>query len=437
MEEKMAYIYGDYLVELVKDGHHIVGEAFYPGEKSSVGKISCHFYNHNDPEDTSHTKDDSIHIDILRVQAGHDKKGIGTFLMKKLLSDYADKYKVKHVTTTPSPTGRISMANLRKFYLKFRFGNGFLSKKIEFVDEDNLLADVLEQSIEQPKTKNIVTESLGAFVSEKNNEPVNSNNNQSDKTVKYTKAYKVGYQTIIHFLDAALKSKNDIIQVGASGAEVYGLYLARKGHNVIVIEPDPDEAEVLRSKVDEVQRIKVVNDTYDSLEDYADDSMDAVLCFGPMYSSISFEAKQQILRESYRVCKSGGTVFVSFLMNEMMILDKTFNGDYDFISGPKFDSISLRAITPNRRLLSFDEIEVLYKLSKVRYSKRFAAEGVSLLIKDKMEGMNEKQFARWMDYHFKTCTKVETLGYSTHVIYITTKRDVPRSGTEGESHITK
>lgn len=417
----MAYIFGDYLIEFVKDGHLIVGEVFYPGEKSSVGKITCHFYNYNDPEDTSHTKDDSIHIDILRVQTDHDKKGIGTFLMKKLISDYADKYRVKHMTTTPSPTARISMANLRKFYLKFRFGTGFLTKKIEFVDEDNLLADVLEQSIDQPKSKNIVAESIGAFVSEKSDTGT-QNSSQADKAVKYTKAYKVGYQTIIHFLDAALKSKNDIIQIGASGAEVYGLYLARKGHNVVVVEPNAEEADILATKVAEVQRIKVVNDTYDSLEDYEDNSQDAVLCFGPMYSTISFEDKQKILRESYRVCKPGGAIFVSFLTNEMMILDNTFNGDFDYISGPKFDSISLRAITPNRRLLTFDEIEVLYKLSKVRYSKRFAAEGISILIRDKMEAMNEKQFAKWMDYHFKTCTRPELLGYSKHVIYITTKK---------------
>ena len=47
MEEKMAYIFGDYLVEFVKDNAQINGEVFYPGEKTPVGKVTCHFYNYS------------------------------------------------------------------------------------------------------------------------------------------------------------------------------------------------------------------------------------------------------------------------------------------------------------------------------------------------------------------------------------------------------
>ena len=434
MEDQMAYVYGEYIVQFTKDGHTIRAEATYPGEVTPAGTLTGHLYCYSNPEDTSHTKDDSLHIDILRVQTGHDKKGIGTFLMKKLMSDFVDQYKLKHVTTTPSPTGRISMQNLRKFYMKFKFGPAFLPKKIEFVDEDYLLSDVLDKNIEQNKKNKVtegigaVTDTIGAFItqSEKNVSSNPMNQDQHEKLAKSTKASKVGFQTVIHFLDECLRSKNNIIQVGASGASIYGTYLAKKGHNVKIIEPDYDEVEIIKLRTRDVPRISVINDTYDSLEDYEEDSQDAILCFGPMYAPISLEAKKKVIDECLRVCKPGGAVFISFLMNEMLVMEKTFNEDYDFLSGPKFDPVTLKVINQRQRMLSFDEIEVLFKMVGMKYVCRFAAEGISLLIRDKMEDMTEKQFNKWMEFHYKVCKNREMLGCSKHVVYVLKKPDAPK-----------
>lgn len=421
----MAYIFGSYLVEFVRDKHQITGEVFYPGERAPVGKVTCHFYNYNNPEDQSHIKDDALHIDILRVQIEHDNKGIGTFLMKKVL-EYADKGKVKHVTTTPSPTGRITIANLKRFYQKFRFGTGFLMKKIEFVDEANLLADVLDMNSDDNENpvKRIIGEQT---TTEQNNTEtsggatVKRTTGSADKQIRITKANRVAYLTVVHFLDDELESKNDILQVGASGAGVYGLYLARKGHNVTVIEPDVTEAEGLKVKAEETERLNILNKPFKDLQEYKENSMDAVLCFGPMESTLTLYEKEWIIKESYRICKEGGIVFVSFLSNEMMVMEKTFNDNYDYISGPKFDSLTLKAVCSDKRLLTFEEIETLFKMCRIKYNKRFAAEGISMLIRDKMEGMSERQFNTWMDYHYKICEKTEMLGCSNHIVYVISK----------------
>lgn len=427
MEEKMAYIFGNYLVEFVKDNGQISGEVFYPGEKTPVGKVTCHYYNYNDPEDKSHTKDDSLHIDILRVQVEHDKKGIGTFLMKKVI-EYADKSKVKHVTTTPSPTARISMDSLRKFYLKFRFGSGFLMKKIEFVDEDELLADVIEMASDDADF-HVKKKSTGEEAEKELNLDVfagNANSNNNEKMAKSSKAGRVGYLTIVHYLDDALQSKNDILQIGASGVSIYGIYLAKKGHHVTVVEPNQIQSERLMSKEQNNKRLMVQNKPFSYLEEIPDNSMDAVLCFGPMYSSLKFEEKQKIVSESYRICKEGGSVFVSFMSNEMIVVNNILNNDFDYICGPKFDKVSLKAVLPGKRLLTLKEIEVLFKMCGIKYSKRFAAEGVSPLMRDKIESMNDRQFGNWMEYHYTICEKPELIGYSEHIVYVIEKNVAKR-----------
>jgi len=414
----MAYIFGDYLVEFVKDGEKLNGEAVLTGETTPAGKVSCHFYNHNNPEDTSHNKDDSLHIDILRVQAGHDKKGLGTFLIKKVL-EYGEKYKVKHITTTPSPTGRISMETLRRFYLKFKYQSGFLPKKIEFVDEDYLMADVLEEA-SHSKGNDSLDRIVGDTSSNKQNSEGAVNNNATNVN-KASKASKVAYLTVVHFLDEQLKSKNDVLQIGASGASVYGIYLARKGHHVTVVEPKKDEADMLQEDTRGIERLTIINQPYAVLYDIEDECKDAVLCFGPMYSTLSLEEKEEIIRESFRICKPGGTVFISFMSNDMMIIENTFNSDYDFMIGPRFDKITLKAVSRKMRILTFDEIESLFRLCDIKYTRRFAAEGVAMLIRDKMEDMNEKQFNRWLNYHYILCQKPELMGCSNHVVYVIDK----------------
>lgn len=417
MGEKMAYIFDNYLVEFVKDDRQIIGEVFYPGETTPVGKISCHYYNYSDPEDRSHTKDDSLHIDILRVQVDHDNKGIGTFLMKKII-EYVDKGKIKHVTTTPSPTARISMDSLRRFYLKFRFGSGFLTKKIEFVDEQELLADVIEMANDDAVSRAKKEEADKDKTSESTTV---TNANSNEKTIKPMKAGKVGYLTIVHFLDEELESKNDILQIGASGAEVYGIYLSMKGHNVTVVEPDKLQCDILKIKEQKNKRLTIQNEPFSYLEKIPDNSKDAVLCFGPMYSALKFEEKQKIVMECYRVCKEGGVVFVSFMSNEMVVIDNIFNNDYDYICGPKFDSITLKAVMPDKRLLTTKEIDVMFSMCNIKYSRRFAAEGISMLLRDKMENMNERQFNNWMQYHYTICENPEFIGFSQHIVYVIEK----------------
>lgn len=418
MQEKIAYIFGNYLVEFVKDNGQINGEVFFPGEKIPVGKVTCHYYSYSDPEDKSHTKDDSLHIDILRVQAEHDKKGIGTFLMKKVI-EYADKSKVKHVTTTPSPTGRISMDNLKKFYLKFRFGSGFLTKKIEFVDEEELLADVIEMASDDDALRAKKEEADKIKKTDSSSNVSGSGNNEN--VIKSSKAGRVSYLTTVHFLDEELETKNDILQIGASGADVYGIYLAKKGHNVTVVEPDQTQSDNLKTKKHDNQRMTVLNEPFSFLEQISDNSKDAVLCFGPMYSALKFEEKQKIIMESYRICKEGGVIFFSFMSNDMAVIDNIFNNDFDYICGPKFDHIALKAVIPGKRLLTFEEIDVLFRMCNISYSRRFAAEGISMLMRDKLENMNDKQFGNWMKYHYTVCEKPELIGCSKHVVYVVEK----------------
>lgn len=157
MEDSVTFIYKEYRIEFSGDGVSICGEAFCPGERMSIGKIMGHTYNSKDRIDKSHRKDNSLHLDLLIVSEPHNRKGVGTTLMNMFMH-YAEKRKVKHVTTSPTPIDGRSMADLEKFYRKFHFSTGIMVKRIEFVNDDIFLMEQKEieaGDFEAEKIKNI------------------------------------------------------------------------------------------------------------------------------------------------------------------------------------------------------------------------------------------------------------------------------------------
>ena len=66
-----------------------------------------------------------------------------------------------------------------------------------------------------------------------------------------------------------------------------------------------------------------------------------------------------------------------------------------------------------RSLLQKGELKILHKV---------ASDGVSELLKDKINEMDEESFAQYLRFHDYTCEKPEHLGYSNHLLFVTEKK---------------
>lgn len=58
------------------------------------------------------------------------------------------------------------------------------------------------------------------------------------------------------------------------------------------------------------------------------------------------------------------------------------------------------------------------KRARVRVLHEVAADGVSELLKVKINEMDEESFAQYLRFHFYTCEKPEHLGASNHWLFV-------------------
>lgn len=239
---------------------------------------------------------------------------------------------------------------------------------------------------------------------------------------------QVEYLTTMKYIEEYLggdKSKR-ILEAGA-GTGRYSVTLAQMGYRVDALELVEHNLEVLRSKLTGTENITAVRGNVLDLSRYDDDSFDLTLVLGPMYHLYSKEDKIQALKEAVRVTKSGGHIMVAYCMNDCVVAQVSFvrneilNHVAENMLTEDFHCIS----RPGEVLFSMvriEEIQELTEMLDVTRLKTVAADGLTLLLRDTVDAMNDLTFDYYMKYHFATCERQDLIGYSNHSLDILEKR---------------
>ena len=120
------------------------------------------------------------------------------------------------------------------------------------------------------------------------------------------------------------------------------------------------------------------------------------------------------------MCKADGKLFLGFISNDMVILtmfsahpDYFVNGDYDKETFRCDDfPFVFHTVEACRELLRTGNLKVLHEV---------AADGMSELLKDKIDAMDGASYAQYLRYHFYACEKPEHLGASNHLLFVAEK----------------
>ena len=234
-----------------------------------------------------------------------------------------------------------------------------------------------------------------------------------------TQAARVEFLTTVRYIEKYLKPGAKILDIGA-GAGEYSLYFARKGYAVSALELSDANIEVFRRKLHPTDLVDLIQGNAMDLSRYQDNSFDIVLLFGPLYHLHSDADKMRCIAEAKRVCKPDGKLFFAFISNDIVILtmqrehaNYLLEGDYDKETF-KLDDFPFVFHTPDRA-------RQLLKTGGVNILREVAADGVSELLKDMINAMDEESYQQYLRYHFYTCEKPECLGYSNHLLFVGTK----------------
>jgi len=191
---------------------------------------------------------------------------------------------------------------------------------------------------------------------------------------------------------------------GATG--IYSRWMAELGHSVHLVDVFPPhirEARKLdRDSKNPLSSIKVGDARKLRFDD---DSMDAVLLFGPMFHLVRKRERMVALSEARRVLKPGGLLFATAITRFASAMDGVRRG---FIQDPAFMKIVERDLAtgqhrnPTGKLEYFttsffhhpDELEAEVRKGKFRAVRVYAIESFLWLVPDRGR--------IWMDDKFRT-----------------------------------
>lgn len=237
-----------------------------------------------------------------------------------------------------------------------------------------------------------------------------------DARLNRSQAARVEFLTTVRFIEKHLKPGDRILDIGA-GAGEYSLHFAQKGHEVCALELAPRNIQAFSRKITPQHPVSLFQGNALDLSRFADDSFDRVLLLGPLYHLRRAEDRLQCIREARRVCKALGTLFFAFISNDMVILTElAYDGGY--LLGNTYDHDTFKVEDFPFVFFTVDQCRAMLRQGGVHLLHEVAADGVSELMAERINGLGEESYRQYLRYHFHICEKPEMLGRSNHLLFV-------------------
>lgn len=238
-----------------------------------------------------------------------------------------------------------------------------------------------------------------------------------------TKHGQVEFQTSLKYINTYLEQMKNpaIIDIGA-GSGKYSAELADNGYQVTAVE-------LIKHNVRKIEalkkNIKVYQGNAIDLNKFQNESFDLTLLFGPMYHLVNKQDKLKALNEAKRITKKGGIILVAYCMNDYAVITHGFkdNNIIECIKDNQLDN-EFNCLSKENDLYSMirlEDINELNKLANLKRLKIIATDGPANYMRETLNKMDEKTFNIFLDYHLKTCERMDMIGASSHTLDILIK----------------
>lgn len=238
-----------------------------------------------------------------------------------------------------------------------------------------------------------------------------------------SRAGQVEYRTTMKYIHDYLRNNKQhrILEIGA-GTGRYCLELCKEGYRVDAIELLDCNIEIIKSKLEESDKLNIQKGNALDLYMYDDNTFDITLVLGPLYHLCEEEDKLQVLREAIRVTKNSGYIFAAYCMNEAVVIQE------GFMRGNANEFINLsddfHCINVPQDVFAMVRIEDVYQLTNnlpVEREKIISTDGASNYIRERLDKMETSVFEQWIKYHFSICERMDLIGATNHSLDILKK----------------
>ena len=239
--------------------------------------------------------------------------------------------------------------------------------------------------------------------------------------VEFVTSMKYIHKYLYEMEQTKTKEQIKILDVGAATGR-YSVPLADEGYDVTAVELVKHNLARLKAKG---STVKAYQGNAMKLKRFEDNSFDLVLVFGPMYHLHEKEEKEKALSEAKRVVRPDGIVLVAYIMNEYSVITYAFKEKHikEAMEVGMLDE-SFHCTKKANDLYSFvrtEDIEELNQSVGLERVQIVAADGAANYIRPFLNGLDEKEFEYFIEYHLSTCERADLLGASGHLVDILRK----------------
>ena len=238
-----------------------------------------------------------------------------------------------------------------------------------------------------------------------------------DTRLNYSKAARVEFITTVKYIEKYLSPGGSIVDIGA-GAGEYSLYFAKQGYSVTAIELAENNIAAFKAKIEPGLNIDLRQGNACDLSAFCNNSFDIVLLLGPLYHISDANDRQKCIDEARRVCKPGGKIFFAYISNDMVVLTQTFYYDLNYLTQGEYNHKTFKL--NNFPFVFFTIPDARGELTNagVKLLHEIAVDGVSELLAEKINQLDDAGYEQYLRYHFYCCEKPEMLGRSNHLLFV-------------------
>lgn len=224
------------------------------------------------------------------------------------------------------------------------------------------------------------------------------------------------------YLDKYRKQHNKkslkILDIGG-GPGRYSIYLAEKGHEVVLLDLSMHNLEIAKEKALEygVSLADVIKGNALNLEGL-DTDFDVVLLMGPLYHLVEEEDRQLAVQQALKHLRAGGFIFASFISSFAPLQEcLAYPGDYQDLLSYLKEGINQKGFTTAYFIGVEEARNLMSSFSLVEHV--FAGiESILACKENEIRELSEECRDAWLEVAYQLSQNEYLLGTSMHFLYI-------------------